>query len=95
MNFLLPPSRESLLRNARLLAADWATGNALRRYFIVSQLLSGVLLGACSLASIVAGLAGLPAVYLGLLAAAAICLVHTVGTWSVLKRTHGVRYEVW
>jgi hypothetical protein len=95
MKFLLPPSRDRLLRNARLLAADWAAGSVLTRYFMASQLLSGLLLGACSLASLVAGAAGLPGLYLGLMGAAATCLVHTVATWHVLKRRCGVRYEVW
>ena len=92
---LLPPTRDYVARNARLLAADWAAGNALTRYFIASQLLSGLLVGVCSLASIVAGIAELPGLYLGLLGVAAICFVHTVGTWNVLKRRCGVKYEVW
>lgn len=95
MNFLLPPSRENLARNARLLAEDWAAGAALTRYFIASQLLSAALVGVCSLAGIAAGAAGYTGLYLGLLGVAALCLVHTVATWTVLKRRCGVRYEVW
>lgn len=95
MNLLLPPSREHFRRNARLLAADWKAGGAQLRYFIASQLASGVLVGACSLASVAAGLAGLNAVHLALLGAAALSLVHTVSTWNILKRRFGVRYEVW
>jgi hypothetical protein len=67
----------------------------LQRYFIASQLLSGLLLGACSIASIAAGLAQLPAANLGLLAVAGLCFVHTIVSWNVLKRRFQVRYEVW
>lgn len=95
MKFLLPPSREHLSRNVRLLAAHWKSGGPQMRYFIASQLLSGMLLGVCSLAGIVAGLAGLTATNLALLGAAAACLLHTVSTWNVLKRRFQVRYEVW
>ena len=81
--------------NARLLAADWKAAGPLARYFIASQLLSGLLLGVCSLASIVAGVAGLPGTYLGLLGAAALCGAQAAVTWSVLKTRFRVRYEVW
>jgi len=95
VNPFFPPTREYLKRNARLLAADWQAGSTLRRYFIASQLLSGFLLGACSLASIAATLAGLPSVNFGLLGVATLCFVHTVVSWNVLKRRFQVRYEVW
>jgi hypothetical protein len=95
MNMLMPPSRANLVRNARLMAEDFRAGTALRRYFMVSQMASGTLLGACSAFGIAAGLAGLTGVYLGLLGAAGLCLVHSVGTWNVLKRRYQVRYQVW
>lgn len=93
MNQLLPPSRASLAHNARLLAADWKNAGAVTRYFMASQMLAGALLGACSVAGFVAALAGMPATYLGLLAAAAICLVQALATGRVLKR-RGARYDV-
>ena len=95
MNAFLPPGWDEVRRNARLLVEDWQAGSPLRRYFIASQLLSGVLLAACSLASIVAGLAGLPSVNFGLLTVAGLCFVHTVVSWNVLKRRFQVRYDVW
>jgi hypothetical protein len=95
MNALLPPTRDYIRRNLALLAADWKAGSTLGRYFIASQLLSGFLVGLCSLASIATGIAGLPAANMGLLAAAALCFVHTFATWNVLKRRFQVRYEVW
>lgn len=95
MNPLLPPSRERFRQNLRLLAADWKAGGAQRRYFIASQVLSAILLGACSLASIAAGIAGLTATHLMLLGAAAACLVHSLSSWHVLKRRFRVRYEIW
>lgn len=95
MSFLLPPSRSSLAENARRLAAEWKSAGALVRYFIASQLLSGVLVGACALAAVPAAVAGLSSLYGGLLGAACACLVHTVVTWNVLKRRFAVRYEVW
>jgi hypothetical protein len=95
MNFLLPPSGQSLRSNARLLAAEWQAAGALARYFIASQLLSGLLLGLCALGSIAAGIAGLTVTYLGLLATASLCAVHTFATWHVLKTRFRVRYEVW
>lgn len=93
MKELLPPSRASLAHNARLLAADWKTAGALTRYFMASQMLAGLLLGLCSLAGFAAAVAGLPTTYLGLLAAAGMCLVHALATGRVLKR-RGVRYDV-
>lgn len=95
MNPLLPPSRERFRRNVHLLAADWNAGGAQRRYFIASQVLSTILLGACSLASIAAAFAGLAATHLTLLGAAAACLVHSLSSWHVLKRRFQVRYEIW
>lgn len=89
---LLPPSRASVARNARLLATEWKGAGALTRYFIASQLLAGLLLGLCSLGGLVAGLAGQPRAYFGLLVAAALCLVHALVTGRVLRR-RGVRYE--
>lgn len=91
---LLPPSRDGLLRNVRLLGSEWRSAAWLPRYFMASQLVSGVLLGACSLGSMAAGLAGQVGLYLGLLAAAAICFVHTLATWGVLKRRFHVRYDM-
>lgn len=95
MSFFLPPSAEDFRRNAQLLAAEWKAGSTELRYFIASQLLSGLLLGACSLASIAAGIAGLDLVHRGLLGAAGLCLVLSLSTWDVLKRRFQVRYEVW
>ena len=95
MNFLLPPSGASLRQNLRLLAAEWKGARGLTRYFIASQLLSAVLLGLCSIASVGAIWAGHTATYLGLLGAASLCFVHTFATWSVLKTRCRVRYEVW
>lgn len=95
MEFLLPPSWRSLRANARLLAAEWRAAGPAARYFIASQLLSALLLGACSLAGIAAGVLGLTGTWLGLVAAAALCGVHTFATWDVLKTRFRVRYEVW
>lgn len=95
MNFLLPPSGRSVRTNAQLLVAEWKAAGLAARYFMASQILSALLLGACSLAGLVAGIAGLPWTYLGLLAAAALCAVHTFATWSVLKTRFRVRYEIW
>lgn len=95
MGFLLPPSWRSLRGNARLLAAEWKAAGAAARYFMASQLLSGLLLGLCSVAAMAAGIAGLTGTYVGLLAAAALCGVHTFATWAVLKTRYRVRYEVW
>ena len=95
MGFFLPPSWRSLRANAGLLAAEWKAAGATARYFIASQLLSGVMLGLCALASLVAGALGETAAYLGLLGAAALCFVHTFASWNVLKTRFRVRYEVW
>lgn len=95
MNIFLPPTRDAVKRNARLLAEDWKAASAMKRYFIASQLASGALLGACSAASVVAVVAQRPGLNAGLLAAAALCFVHTLATWNVLKRRFQVRYEVW
>jgi hypothetical protein len=95
MHRLLPPTWGNLKRNVRLLAADWHAGGPLLRYFIASQLASGALLGLCSIGSVVAAIAGWQATNLQLLGAAAICLVHSVGTWNILKRRFQVRYEIW
>lgn len=94
MSFLLPPSGASLRENLRVLATEWRGAGLLTRYFMASQLLSAGLLGLCSLASVAALLAGLTATYLGLLAAAALCCVHTLATWHVLKARCRVRYDV-
>lgn len=91
---LLPPTRDGVLRNLRVVWSEWQAAAWLPRYFMVSQALSCVLLGACSLGSLAAGLAGRPDVYLGLLAAAGLCLVHTMATFGVLKRRFNVRYEI-
>lgn len=95
MDFFLPPSWRSVRANAALIAAEWKAAGAAARYFIASQLLSGLLLGLCALASLVAGLLGETATYLGMLAAAALCGVHTFASWSVLKARFRVRYELW
>jgi hypothetical protein len=95
MKFLLPPSRADVTRNARLLVEDWRGGGPLQRYFIASQVASGMLVGVCSVAAIAAGIAGLPGVNARLLGAAALCFVHTAATWHVLKTRFQVRYEVW
>lgn len=93
MSLLLPPSGASLRQNLRLLAVEWQGAGLLTRYFMASQMLSAGLLGVCSLASIAALVAGLTATYLGLLAAAAVCCVHTIATWHVLKTRCRVRYQ--
>jgi len=95
MSFLLPPSGASVRQNLRLLAVEWQGAGLLTRYYMASQMLSAGLLGLCSLASIAAVVAGLTVTYLGLLAAAALCFVHTFATWNVLKTRCRVRYEVW
>lgn len=95
MNPFLPPTWDAVSRNARLLAEDWRAGSALLRYFIASQLASGAGVGVCSLGSLAARLAHVPVAATGLLAAAALCCLHTVATWNLLKRRFRVRYEVW
>lgn len=91
---LLPPSRDSLLRNARLLREEWRAAAWLPRYFMVSQGLSGALLALCSLGSLAAGFAGRADAYFGLLICAALCLEHTLATFEVLKQRFNVRYEI-
>lgn len=81
--------------NLKLILADWRGGNALARYFMASQLASGFLLLACSLASMAAGIAGNTLTSLLLLGAGFACFVQSLGTFSVLKRRFQVRYEVW
>jgi hypothetical protein len=95
MNFLLPPTGASLRQNLKLLAVEWQGAGLMTRYFMASQLLSAGLLGLCSLASMAAVFAGLTVTYLGMLAAAGLCFVHTFATWHVLKTRCRVRYEVW
>ena len=80
--------------NLRLLSLDWNGAAAVQRYFMLSQLVSGVLLGVASLASVAANLAGHQALGLQLLAAASLCFVHTLFSWNVLRRRFKVRYEV-
>ena len=94
MNILLPPSRTHLIQNLRLLADDWRLGGGMARYFMASQMLSMALVALCAAGSVLAIVAeDLPA-YLGLLAASGLCLVHTIGTWTVLKRRFFVRYQL-
>jgi hypothetical protein len=94
MNILLPPSRQSLAQNYRLLADDWRLSGTLARYFMASQMVSMVLMAVCAAASMLSLVADDLRSYLGLLGAAAICFVHTVGTWRVLKRRFFVRYQL-
>jgi hypothetical protein len=95
MSPFLPPTRAAVQRNFRLLVEDWRAAPAVARYFIASQFASGILLGACSSGSVAAAFAGLPGPGRLLLGAAALCFVHSVSTWALLKRRFGVRYEVW
>jgi hypothetical protein len=94
MNILQPPSRANLVQNLRLLAEDWRLSGGMARYFMASQLLSMALMALCAAGSILAVVAEDFAAYLGLLAASAVCFVHTVGTWAVLKRRFFVRYQL-
>jgi hypothetical protein len=94
MNILLPPTRASLASNLRLLRDDWRLSGWTARYFMASQMLSLGLMALCAAGSIVAIVAEDLGAYLGLLAASAICFVHTVTTWSVLKRRFFVRYQL-
>ena len=93
MEFLKPPSWRSVRVNIRLLLAEWRAAEPAARYFIASHLLSAVLLGLSSLAALAAGFAGLPLIYFGLLAAAALCAAQAAATWTVLKRRFRVRFE--
>lgn len=95
MSPFLPPTRAAVRRNLQLLAEDWRSARPLPRYFIASQFASGLLLGVCSLASIAAGIAGLSGTSQLLLGAAALCFVHSVSTWNLLKQRFQVRYEIW
>ena len=94
MNILQPPSRASLVQNLRLLLEDWRLSGWMGRYFMASQMLSLALMALCAAGSILAIVAEDLTAYLGLLAASAICLVHTAGTWAVLKRRFFVRYQL-
>jgi len=94
MNILQPPSRASLVQNLRLLREDWHLSGWMARYFMASQMLSLWLMALCAAGSILAIVAEDLGAYLGLLAASAICFVHTVGTWAVLKRRFFVRYQL-
>lgn len=80
--------------NLRLLRHDWSGASALQRYFMASQMGSGLMLGFVSLLSFAAMMSGERDVGLGLLAAAALCFVHTLASWGVLRRRYKVRYEV-
>ena len=95
MSSLLPPSPRSLAQNARLLAEDWRARDGLARFYIASQMLSTVLMAVCALGASLAVVVGDWALYLGLLAASSLCLVHTLGTWRLLRRRYLVRYWVW
>jgi hypothetical protein len=94
MHDLMPPSPGTLVRNARLLADDWRASGALARYFMASQVLSMVLMTLCACASAAAIVVDDLDAYLRLLAASALCLAHTMGTWQVLRRRFFVRYEL-
>lgn len=93
-NLLQPPSRHDLAQNLRLLAEDWRLSGALARYFIVSHILSIVLMALCAVGSMLAIVADDGRAYLGLLVASAICFVNTIGSWAVLKRRFFVRYDL-
>jgi hypothetical protein len=94
MNFPLPPQRHRLIYNARQFVADWQMAGALARFFMLSQVLSCVLMAVCAAGAAVAAVAGQVGPYLGLLAASAICFAQTLGAWNVLKRRFLVRYEL-
>lgn len=95
MNRFVPPTRADVARNARLLVEDWRAGGALQRYYMASQFASGVLVGACSVTGLAAGLAGFSAENVQLLGAATVCFAHTVVTWKILKTRFRVRYAIW
>jgi hypothetical protein len=88
------PTILAMQTNFRLLRLDWTAATALQRYFMASQLGSGFLLGLVSLLSVAAMLAGVRETGLGLLAAATLCLVHTLASWAVLRKRYKVRYAV-
>lgn len=94
MNILLPPTRASVVQNLKLLADDWRLSSGMARYFMVSQVVSMALMAGCAAGSILAIVAEDFVAYLGLLAASGLCFVHTVGTWTVLKRRFFVRYQL-
>jgi succinate dehydrogenase/fumarate reductase cytochrome b subunit len=95
MNFLMPPSREEMTQNLRLLAADWRQGGALMRYFVISQMVATTFSVLCSAGSFAALAFGQGIVALGLVCVAGACLFHAIGTWNVLKRRYQVRFAVW
>ena len=65
------------------------------RYLMVSQLLSTALTALCAIGGSLAIVAGEWGLYLALLGASGMCLVHTLGTWHLLRRRYLVRYSVW
>lgn len=95
MNLLIPPSREQMKQNFRLLAADWRTGNGLMRYFVISLFLASAVSTGASLASFVALALNQPATALALVCVAGACLMHAVGTNNVLKKRYQVRFAIW
>ena len=90
----MPPSLTSIVRNASVLAADWRAAGAVARLYMASQVLSLVMMVACTAGAVFAAITGQLWPYLGLLAAAAICFFQTLGAWTVLKQRYGVRYEL-
>lgn len=94
MNFLIPPSREHVKANLRLLAADWGQGNALMRYFVVSLVAGGVVSLACSAASLLSLVLDQKIAAIGFVCVAGATLLHAVGTWNLLKRRYQVRFAV-
>jgi hypothetical protein len=95
MNLLIPPTREEMKQNFRLLVADWRSGNTLMRYFVVSLFLASAVSTGASLASFVALAANQPGTALALVCVAGACLLHAVGTNGVLKRRYQVRFAIW
>jgi hypothetical protein len=95
MNFLMPPSREEVKQNLRLLAQDWQRGPGLMRYFVVSQLAATLFSVGCSVATFVVLSMGQGTTALGLAAVSGACLFHAFATWTVLKRRYQVRFAAW
>ena len=95
MPSLLPPSWNALLRNSRLLAEDWRGRGALARWYMASQLLSTLLTAVCAIGASLAVVVEDWGLYLGLLGASALGLVHTLGTGRLLRRRYLVRYSLW
>ena len=77
------------------LRAEWKRANLSMRYFLAAHMLANLLMAGMSITSMVLGAVGQKERQILLLAAAALCGVQALLTWSVLQRRFKVRYSLW